>query len=129
MEMKLIIKGALILAIVLAPTCTFAIDETREQLLEGALINRYVELIGGTLQKPFGCEKVISIRRLGEVSIPFFEVKIQVATYSKEYGKPPYDLVILTIRDRIDLMQLSGIEKKWNITLEEYKRNCGWFKR
>jgi len=119
----------LILVIVLTPTCTFAIDETREQLLEGALINRYLGLIGGTLQKQFGCEKVISIRRLGDTTIPYFEVKIQVVTYSQEYGKLPYDLVTLTIQDRVDLMQLSGIEKKWNISSEEYKSNCGWFKR
>ncbi|QDX93736.1 hypothetical protein C2W64_01865 [Brevibacillus laterosporus] len=99
-------------------------EEYREQLLEGALINRYVNLIGETLQRQFGCEKIVAIKRLGDSNIPFFEVTVQVMTYGKEYHHPPYDAVILVIRDRIDLVSLAGISKKRNISKKEYQQEC-----
>ncbi len=123
-----LLKLFLILLLVL-PTASYAKEEEKESLLEGALINRYLNLIGETLQKPFGCEKVTEIKRIGDPTIPYFEVVVQVVTYDQEYGKPPYDLVTITIRDRVDLLFLAGIEKKRNISAEEYKARCHWFQR
>ncbi|MEJ8545915.1 hypothetical protein [Brevibacillus borstelensis] len=101
----------------------------REQLLEGALLNRYLELIGSTLQKPFGCGKIASIKRLGDPRLPAFEVAIEVVSFGAAYGQPPYDLVTLTVRDRPDLVTLIGIDKRQNISGEEYKERCGWLVR
>ena len=99
----------------------------REQLLEGALLNRYLELIGSTLQRPFGCGKIAGIKRLGDPRLPAFEVVIEVATFGAAYGQPPYDLVSLTVRDRPDLVSLTGIEKQRNLSEDEYKNRCRWF--
>lgn len=111
------------------PVSSAAPPETREQLLEGALINRYLELVGSTLQKPFGCEKISEIKRVGDPRIPAFEVKLEVMTYGGSYGEPPYDLVTLHIRDRVDMLTLIGFEKKRSLSSEEYQKRCWWFKR
>lgn len=42
----------------------------REQLLEGALLNRYLELIGSTLQRPFGCGKIMRHQAFGRPQTP-----------------------------------------------------------
>ncbi|CAM5782921.1 hypothetical protein BBOR36S_01043 [Brevibacillus borstelensis] len=99
----------------------------REQLLEGALLNRYLELIGSTLQRPFGCGKIAGIKRLGDPRLPAFEVVIEVVTFGEAFGQPPYDLVSLTVRDRPDLVSLTGIEKQRNLSEDEYKNRCRWF--
>lgn len=98
-------------------------------MLEGALINRYLDLVGSTLQKPFGCEKISEIKRVGDPSLPTFEFKLEVITYGGKYGEPPYDLVTLHIRDRVDRYTLIGFEKKKNLSAEEYQKRCWWFKR
>jgi hypothetical protein len=118
------------LLLVMAPLSSAASPtENREQLLEGALINRYLELIGSTLQKPFGCEKISAITRVGDRSLPTFELSVEVVTYGGGYGKPPHDLVTINIRDRLDLLAMIGFDKKKNISPEEYQKRCGWFKR
>lgn len=82
-----------------------------------------------TLQRLFGCEKIVVIKRLGDSKIPFLKVKVQVMTYGKEYHHPPYDAVILVIRDRIDLVSLAGVSKKRNISKKEYQQECRCFQR
>lgn len=41
-------------------------EESREQLLESALLNRYYPLLQQTVNSQFTCESIISIKRLGE---------------------------------------------------------------
>ncbi|MDH4619653.1 hypothetical protein [Brevibacillus sp. AY1] len=127
--MKKILLTFLTLLLLVAPVSSAAPLESREQLLEGALINRYLDLVGSTLQKPFGCEKISEIKRVGDPSLPTFEFKLEVITYGGRYGEPPYDLVTLHIRDRVDMLTLIGFEKKRNLSLEEYQKRCWWFKR
>ncbi|MCM3079003.1 hypothetical protein [Brevibacillus invocatus] len=127
--MKKVVIALLALFLLVMPVSSAAPPESREQLLEGALINRYLDLVGSTLQKPFGCEKISEIKRVGDPRIPAFEFKLEVVTYGGRYGEPPYDLVTLHIRDRVDMLTLIGFEKKRNLSLEEYQKRCWWFKR
>ncbi|USG66828.1 hypothetical protein NDK47_05885 [Brevibacillus ruminantium] len=132
--MKNLIFSLLFSAIILTssamlPLQTAVAETERERLLEEALINRYLETIGSTLQKPFGCEKITQITRLGDPRVSSFELVIEVVTYGQVYGQPPYDLVSLTFRDRPDLTSLTRFDKKRSLSAEEYRSRCSWFVR
>ncbi|CAM3333435.1 hypothetical protein EDM52_08735 [Brevibacillus invocatus] len=109
--MKKVVIALLALFLLVMPVSSAAPPESREQLLEGALINRYLDLVGSTLQKPFGCEKISEIKRVGDPRIPAFEFKLEVVTYGGRYGEPPIPetlLVVQTLRVILFLFSAQG---------------------
>lgn len=101
------------------------VSESHEELLESALLNRYYPLLKEVAKKQFFCTKVLSIKRLGpkdEVA-PRFDVTVQLVTFQGPHN-PPYDLVKVTIRDTVFGLKIINVERKPNISQEEFKKVC-----
>ena len=83
------------------PSDSFA-KESREQLLESALSNRYYSVIRQVTEDQYECASVIDIKRLGKKDefVPRYEVKLQFLTFQGAHN-PPNDKVTLTLEDHL----------------------------
>ena len=95
--------------------------ETPEQLLGGALINRYLPVIHQHFQGLFQCQRVINLKRLGTERefAPRFQIIVQLVTFEGAH-KPPYDLVTLTIVDTPLELKVIDVQRKHDISRTEF---------
>jgi thiamine kinase-like enzyme len=106
-------------------TCKCNAEESREQLLESALLNQYYPLLRKSADSQFECESVVAIKRLGEKNefVPQFEVKVQLLTFQGAHN-PPHDIVTVTIKDTVTGMKIITEERKQNVSREEVIKAC-----
>lgn len=84
-----------------SPQSTYA-QETREQLMESALINAYRPLLDKEIHSSSYCAKVVRIIPLGAPNrlAPKYEIRIQAVTYTGAHN-PPHDLITVDILDDV----------------------------
>lgn len=114
----------LCLSFIFAPINANA-KETREQLLESVLLNRYYPLLRQTAESQFECESVITLKRLGKENeyVPQFEVKAQLLTFEGAHN-PPHNVVTVTIQDTLNEVKIIKVERKQNVSREEVLKAC-----
>ena len=78
------------------PSDSFA-KESREQLLESALSNRYYSVIRQVTEDQYECASVINIKRLGKKDefVPRYEVKLQFLTFQGAHNPRTIKLRLL----------------------------------
>jgi hypothetical protein len=110
--------------VVFAPVNANA-KESREQLLESVLLNRYYPILRQTAESQFECENVITLKRLGKEYeyAPQFEVKVQLLTFEGAHN-PPHDIVTVTIKDTLNEIEIMKVERKQNVSREEVIKTC-----
>lgn len=96
-------------------------ESKREELLEEALIVRYLSSISEVTDKLFMCEQIANIKRLS--GNRDHEVIIEVVTF-EEAHMPPYDLFRITLIDTPDKITITGVERKDNLSSEQLKKHC-----
>lgn len=71
--------------------------ESREQLLESALSNRYYSVIRQVTEDQYECASVINIKRLGKKDefVPRYEVKLQFLTFQGAHNPRTIKLRLL----------------------------------
>lgn len=91
--------------------------ESREQLLESALSNRYYSVIRQVTEDQYECASVIDIKRLGKKDefVPRYEVKLQFLTFQGAHN-PPNDKVTLTLEDHLDHVKIKKVEREKNVS-------------
>ena len=99
----------------LFPSDSFA-KESREQLLESALSNRYYSVIRQVTEDQYECASVIDIKRLGKKDefVPRYEVKLQFLTFQGAHN-PPNDKVTLTLKI-IYHVKIKKVEREKNVS-------------
>ncbi|KAB2443094.1 DUF3888 domain-containing protein [Bacillus luti] len=99
-----------------SPSDSFA-KESREQLLESALSNRYYSVIRQATEDQYECASVINIKRLGKKDefVPKFEVMLQFLTFQGAHN-PPNDKVTITLEDNIDHIKIKKVEREKNVS-------------
>ncbi|KFN02484.1 DUF3888 domain-containing protein [Bacillus clarus] len=105
--------------------------ETREQLLESALLNRYYPVIRQVTEDQFECGSVINIKRLGkkEEFIPKFTVTIQIVTFQGPHN-PPNDLITITVEDDLTDVKVTKVERVKNVSGDAVHKACAqWNKK
>ena len=87
--------------------------ESKEQLLESALLNRYYSVIRQATEDQYECDSVINIKRLGKKDefVPKFEVMLQFLTFQGAHN-PPNDKVTITLEDNIDHIKIKKVERE-----------------
>jgi hypothetical protein len=100
-------------------------QESREQLLESALINRYNPLLDKQINSSYYCTTVVSIKRLGEPNqfAPKFDVKLRTVTYSGAHN-PPHDLITADIVDDPYGAKIVHMVRVPNVSSEVIKAQC-----
>lgn len=100
-------------------------QETREQLLESALLNRYYPWLFDTVNNQFECDSIIAIKRLGEENeiVPQFEVIVQLITFQGAHN-PPHDLVTITLEDTLTEVKIINVERKQNVPPKDAWKAC-----
>lgn len=123
-KVKLIVTILYLLLFAFAPINAYA-KESREQLLESALLNRYYPLLKQSAGDQYQCESITAIKRLGEENqfAPKFEVKVQLLTFQGAHN-PPYDIVTVLIKDIVTELKIINVERKQNVSHEEVKKVC-----
>lgn len=94
---------------------------TREELLEEALIVRYLPYILEVTDKLFMCERITDIKSIG--GNRHHELTIEIVTYEKAHD-PPYDLFRLTLTDIPDGITVTNVERTENLSPEQLKKHC-----
>ncbi len=91
--------------------------ESREQLLESALSNRYYSVIRQVTEDQYECASVINIKRLGKKDefVPRYEVKLQFLTFQGAHN-PPNDKVTLTLEDHLDHVKIKKVEREKKVS-------------
>ena len=99
-----------------SPSDSFA-KESREQLLESALLNRYYSVIRQVTEDQYECASVINIKRLGKNGefVPRYEVTLQFLTFQGAHN-PPNDKVTLTLEDHLDHVKIKKVEREKNVS-------------
>lgn len=107
-----------------SPIDSFA-KESREQLLESALSNRYYSVIRQVTEDQFECASVINIKRLGKNSefVPRFEITLQFLTFQGAHN-PPNDKVTLTLEDHLDHVKIKKVERERNVSSAIVEQVC-----
>ncbi|MDA1871385.1 DUF3888 domain-containing protein [Bacillus thuringiensis] len=107
-----------------SPSDSFA-KESREQLLESALLNRYYSVIRQVTEDQYECDAVINIKRLGRKDefVPRFEVKLQFLTFQGAHN-PPNDKVTLTLEDYLDHIKVKNVEREKNVSNDVVEKIC-----
>ncbi|KIQ80431.1 hypothetical protein RW25_23330 [Bacillus sp. L_1B0_8] len=107
-----------------SPSNSFA-KESREQLLESALLNRYYSVIRQVTKDQYECDSVINIKRLGRTDefVPRFEVTLQFLTFQGAHN-PPNDKVILTLEDYLDHIKVKNVEREKNVSNDVVEKIC-----
>lgn len=100
-------------------------QETRDQLLESVLLNRYWNLIYQTVKGPFRCSSVVQVKRLGEPNEfkPKFEVQVRTVTYTGAHN-PPYDLFTIDIIDDLRGAKVVHFVRTPNVSASVLKAQC-----
>lgn len=94
---------------------------TREELLEEALIVRYLPYILEVTDTLFMCERITDIRRLE--GNRRHELNIEVVTFEKAH-EPPYDLFHITLTDIPDGITVTNVKRTGNLSPEQLKKHC-----
>ncbi|WP_144525513.1 DUF3888 domain-containing protein [Bacillus sp. DE0042] len=91
--------------------------ESREQLLESALSNRYYSVIRQVTEDQYECASVINIKRLGKNGefVPKFEITLQFLTFQGAHN-PPNDKVTLILEDHLDHVKIKKVERGKNVS-------------
>lgn len=107
-----------------SPSNSFA-KESREQLLESALLNRYYSVIRQVTEDQHECDSVINIKRLGKKDefVPRFEVTLQFLTFQGAHN-PPNDKVTLTLEDHLDHIKIKKVEREKNVSSAIVEKVC-----
>lgn len=107
-----------------SPSNSFA-KESREQLLESALLNRYYSVIRQVTEDQYECDSVINIKRLGKKDefVPRFEVTLQFLTFQGAHN-PPNDKVTLTLEDNLDHIKIKKVEREKNVSSAIVEKVC-----
>ncbi|PER42652.1 hypothetical protein CN479_02070 [Bacillus thuringiensis] len=107
-----------------SPSDSFA-KESREQLLESALLNRYYLVIRQVTEDQYECDAVINIKRLGRKDefVPRFEVTLQFLTFQGAHN-PPNDKVTLTLEDYLDHIKVKNVEREKNVSNDIVEKIC-----
>ncbi|AEA18399.1 MULTISPECIES: DUF3888 domain-containing protein [Bacillus] len=107
-----------------SPSDSFA-KESREQLLESALLNRYYSVIRQVTEDQYECDAVINIKRLGRKDefVPRFEVTLQFLTFQGAHN-PPNDKVTLTLEDYLDHIKVKNVEREKNVSNDVVEKIC-----
>lgn len=107
-----------------SPIDSFA-KESREQLLESALSNRYYSVIRQVTEDQFECSSVINIKCLGKNSefVPRFEITLQFLTFQGAHN-PPNDKVTLTLEDHLDHVKIKKVERERNVSSAIVEQVC-----
>ena len=107
-----------------SPSDSFA-KESREQLLESALLNRYYSVIRQVTEDQYECDAVINIKRLGKKDefVPRFEVTLQFLTFQGAHN-PPNDKVTLTLEDYLDHIKVKNVEREKNVSNDIVEKIC-----
>lgn len=107
-----------------SPSDSFA-KESREQLLESALLNRYYSVIRQVTEEQYECDAVINIKRLGRKDefVPRFEVTLQFLTFQGAHN-PPNDKVTLTLEDYLDHIKVKNVEREKNVSNDVVEKIC-----
>ncbi|ANS50636.1 DUF3888 domain-containing protein [Bacillus sp. AF62] len=107
-----------------SPSDSFA-KESREQLLESALLNRYYSVIRQVTEDQYECDAVINIKRLGRKDefVPRFEVTLQFLTFQGAHN-PPNDKVTLTLEDYLDHIKVKNEEREKNVSNDVVEKIC-----
>lgn len=107
-----------------SPSDSFA-KESREQLLESALLNRYYSVIRQVTEDQYECDAVINIKRLGRKDefVPRFEVTLQFLTFQGAHN-PPNDKVTLTLEDYLDHIKVKNVGREKNVSNDVVEKIC-----
>ncbi|HDR8124672.1 hypothetical protein COE01_10980 [Bacillus thuringiensis] len=107
-----------------SPSDSFA-KESREQLLESVLLNRYYSVIRQVTEDQYECDAVINIKRLGRKDefVPRFEVTLQFLTFQGAHN-PPNDKVTLTLEDYLDHIKVKNVEREKNVSNDVVEKIC-----
>ncbi|PGU15791.1 DUF3888 domain-containing protein [Bacillus thuringiensis] len=107
-----------------SPSDSFA-KESREQLLESALLNRYYSVIRQVTEDQYECDAVINIKRLGRKDefVPRFEVTLQFLAFQGAHN-PPNDKVTLTLEDYLDHIKVKNVEREKNVSNDVVEKIC-----
>ncbi|MDH4423676.1 DUF3888 domain-containing protein [Bacillus sp. AFS054943] len=107
-----------------SPSYSWA-KESKEQLLESALLNRYYSVIRQATEDQYECDSVINIKRLGKKDefVPRFEVMLQFLTFQGAHN-PPNDKVTLTLEDNLDHIKIKKVEREKNVSSEIAEKVC-----
>ncbi|HDR4458505.1 DUF3888 domain-containing protein [Bacillus thuringiensis] len=107
-----------------SPSDSFA-KESREQLLESALLNRYYSVIRQVTEDQYECDAVMNIKRLGRKDefVPRFEVTLQFLTFQGAHN-PPNDKVTLTLEDYLDHIKVKNVEREKNVSNDVVEKIC-----
>ncbi|MHA4241842.1 DUF3888 domain-containing protein [Bacillus cereus] len=107
-----------------SPSDSFA-KESREQLLESALLNRYYSVIRQVTEDQYECDAVINIKRLGRKDefVPRFEVMLQFLTFQGAHN-PPNDKVTLTLEDYLNHIKVKNVEREKNVSNDVVEKIC-----
>ncbi|PEA48980.1 hypothetical protein CON48_18025 [Bacillus thuringiensis] len=107
-----------------SPSDSFA-KESREQLLESALLNRYYSVIRQVTKDQYECDSVINIKRLRRKDefVPRFEVTLQFLTFQGAHN-PPNDKVTLTLEDYLDHIKVKNVEREKNVSNDVVEKIC-----
>ena len=99
--------------------------ESREQLLESVLLNRYYSVIRQVTEDQYECDAVINIKRLGRKDefVPRFEVTLQFLTFQGAHN-PPNDKVTLTLEDYLDHIKVKNVEREKNVSNDVVEKIC-----
>ncbi|CAM3998756.1 DUF3888 domain-containing protein [Bacillus cereus] len=99
-----------------SPSYSWA-KESKEQLLESALLNRYYSVIRQVTEDQYECDSVTNIKRLGKKDefVPRFEVTIQFLTFQGAHN-PPNDRITLTLEDHLDHIKIKKVEREKNVS-------------
>ena len=95
---------------------------TREQLLEEALIIRYLPFLLETTEKLFMCEKITDIKRLNENNNEH-ELTIEVVTFEQAHS-PPYNLVRVTLSDTSKGIVITKVDREENLSDKQFNKHC-----
>ncbi|WP_068674731.1 DUF3888 domain-containing protein [Oceanobacillus sp. Castelsardo] len=98
-------------------------EPKREELLEEALIVRYLPYILEVTDKLFMCERITNIKRLG--GNRDHEVVIEVVTFEKAH-MPPHDLFRIKLIDTPDKITVTDVNRTENISPEQLKKHCSY---
>ncbi|WP_342716023.1 DUF3888 domain-containing protein [Bacillus paramycoides] len=107
-----------------SPSDSFA-KESREQLLESALSNRYYSVIRQVTEDQYECTSVVNIKRLGKNGefVPRFEITLQFLTFQGAHN-PPNDKVTLTLEDHLDHVKIKKVEREKNVSNSSADKVC-----
>ncbi|MEI5890969.1 DUF3888 domain-containing protein [Bacillus cereus] len=107
-----------------SPSYSWA-KESKEQLLESALLNRYYSVIRQATEDQYECASVINIKRLGKKDefVPRYEVTLQFLTFQGAHN-PPNDKVTITLEDNIDHIKIKKVEREKNVSSAIAEKIC-----